>query len=95
MNDGMGRAVVEVRQLKQWSQRDLAAALTKRGSRTHEDTVSKWERGLESPCPAKRRALSLIAEDAGSARLAAILRAPIIAWHLLSHLLPEEEKAGR
>jgi DNA-binding transcriptional regulator YiaG len=90
MHATLGRAVRELRSRMKLSQLEMAALITKHGSATHPETVSKWERGVDGPSPAKRFALAKIASGASSEDLAELFRAPIIAWRLVGRVLPWE-----
>ena len=62
----MGVAVVALRLRMQWTQERLAHHITKisgrkaGGPRTFMQTISQWERHLESTSPSHRMALSLV-----------------------------------
>jgi hypothetical protein len=94
MHAELSKAVCELRRRLEWSQAEIGQALSKYGQATHRFTVSRWERGLETPYPEKRAALAKIADSAGHEDLAAIFRAPIVAWRLVGRLRPvqREEK---
>jgi transcriptional regulator with XRE-family HTH domain len=82
-------AVCELRRLLQWSQTELARAIDKHSgktSRTDYMTISRWERGIDSPSPAKRMALAKISTKRGHEDLAKRFRAPVVAWHLVATL---------
>lgn len=81
MHAELGEAVCELRRRLQWSQEQLAQGLGKNGRRTHSITVSRWERGVDSPSPEKRTVLTRIAQRKGYEDLAIVLRAPISVWH--------------
>ena len=49
-------------------------------------TISRWERGIDSPSPAKRMALAKIAAKRGHEDLAALFHAPVVAWRLVANL---------
>ena len=87
MHAGLSSAVCELRRRMEWSQVELAHAIDKHGARkTDHGTVSRWERGGESPSPAHRTALAKIAEKHKHDGLADIFRAPTIAWRLVARL---------
>lgn len=78
-----------------WSQEELGLFIGKYGQATHANVVGRWERGMDSPSPAKRCALAKLATKHYHEDLAAMFRAPIVAWHLLAHVLPTEPKEKR
>jgi hypothetical protein len=62
---------------------------------THPSTVSRWERGIETPHPEKPTALAKIASNARHEDLTARFRAPLSAWGLVGHMrlgLKDEEQ---
>ena len=64
-----------------WTQERLASNITKisrrkaEGQKTYMQTISQWERQLESPSPSHRMALAKLAEKHGYPDLAAVFRA--------------------
>ena len=86
MHAEIGRASCELRRRLEWSQEQLAEAMTKGGQYTHPITVSRWERGVDSPCPEKRFMLAKIAQGKRQEDLADLFRAPMCAWRLVSYL---------
>lgn len=87
MHVGLSSAVCELRRRMEWSQVELAHAIDKHGaSTTGHGTVSRWERGVESPSPGHRAALAKIAEKHKHEGLADIFRASTIAWRLVARL---------
>ena len=85
----LGWAVIELRRRQEWSQTELAHAIDKHGSKTKTTdymTISRWERGIDSPSPAKRMALAKIATKRGHKDLAKRFRAPVVACHLVAAL---------
>jgi transcriptional regulator with XRE-family HTH domain len=92
MHAEIGKAVCELRRRLEWSQEQLAEALSKARQPTHPLTVSRWERGVEAPCPEKRSSLAKIATKAGHEDLAALFRAPMVAWQLAGYLARREAK---
>ncbi len=78
----LNRAVCELRKRLQWSQEQLGQAIGKigkygrRGTSDHM-TISRWERGLRAPSPAKLVMLARIATKHRHSDLAAIFRAPL------------------
>jgi transcriptional regulator with XRE-family HTH domain len=93
MHRVMGVAVVALRDRMQWTQERLASRITKIGSRkaggprTYMQTISQWERYLESPSPSHRMALSKLAEKHGHPDLVAVFRAtPEVALALVMNL---------
>jgi transcriptional regulator with XRE-family HTH domain len=89
MHAHIGRAVHELRRRLAWSQEELAAAISKHGQHTHASAVSRWERGVETPYPEKRSILAKIAAKDEHEDLAALFRAPIVAWRLVA-VLPKD-----
>jgi len=92
MHVELGIAVCELRRRLEWSQTELARAIDKQGSKTKTTdymTISRWERGIDSPSPAKRMALARIAAKRGHEDLAKRFRAPVVAWHLVATLRTE------
>jgi hypothetical protein len=81
MHRVMGVAVVALRVRMQWTQERLASNITKisgrkfGGQRTYMQTISQWERPLESPSLLRRMALGKLAEKHGHSDLAAVFRA--------------------
>ena len=79
MHRAMGVAVVALRGRMQWTQERLARKLTTisgrkaGGPRTFMQTISQWERFLESPSPSHRMALAKLAEKHGQPDIAAVL----------------------
>jgi transcriptional regulator with XRE-family HTH domain len=76
----------------EWSQTELARAIDKHGNKTKTTdymTISRWERGIDSPSPAKRMALARIAAKHGHEDLAKRFRAPVVAWQLVATLRTE------
>jgi len=70
-----------------WSQVELAHAINEhRASTTNHGTISRWERGIESPSPDHRTALAKIADKHKHEGLADIFRASIISWRLVARL---------
>src|ERR1017187_3819852 len=72
MHVELGRAVSALRRRLEWSQTELARAIDKQGRGakvTDYMTISRWERGIDSPSPAKRMALAKISTDRKSTRL--------------------------
>lgn len=66
---------------------ELAHGIDKHGARkTDHGTISRWERGVESPSPGHRAALAKIAAKHKHDGLADIFRAPTIAWRLVARL---------
>ena len=87
MHAGLSSAVCELRRRLEWSQVELAHAIHKHGARTTDHgTVSRWERGVESPSPGHRTALAKIAEKHKQEGLADIFRASITCWRLVARL---------
>ena len=86
MHAEIGRAICELRRRLEWSQEQLAQAMTKNGEYTHPVTVSRWERGVDSPSPEKRMVLTRITHGKGHEDLADLFRAPISAWRLASYV---------
>lgn len=87
MHAGLSSAVCELRRRLEWSQLELAHAIDKHGVRTTDHaTVSRWERGVESPSPGHRTALAKIADKHRHEGLGDIFRASIIAWRLVARL---------
>ena len=87
MHVGLSRDVCELRKRMEWSQVELAHAIDKHGVGTTDPwTISRWERGVESPSPGHRTALAKIAEKHKHHGLADIFRAPTIAWRLVARL---------
>ena len=86
MHIEIGHATCELRRRLEWSQEQLAEALTKYGEATHPVTVSRWERGVDSPSPEKRSVLGRIADRRDHADLAEVFRAPMSAWRLASYV---------
>jgi hypothetical protein len=93
MHRVMGVAVVALRVRMQWTQERLASKITKisgrkaGGQRTYMQTISQWERHLESPSPLHRMALGKLAEKHGHPDLAAVFRAtPEVALALVMNL---------
>ena len=75
----LNRAVCELRKRLQWSQEQLGQAIGKYGKRGTSDhmTISRWERGMRAPSPAKLVMLARIATKYRYPDLAAIFRAPL------------------
>src|ERR1017187_2673084 len=72
MHVELGRAVSALRRRLEWSQTELARAIDKQGRGakvTDYMTISRWERGIDLPSPAKRMALAKISTDRKSTRL--------------------------
>lgn len=87
MHVGLSSAVCELRKRMEWSQAELAHAIDKHCARTTDPgTVSRWERGIESPSPAHRMALAKIAAKHKHDGLADIFRGSITAWRLVARL---------
>jgi transcriptional regulator with XRE-family HTH domain len=87
MHVGLSSVVCELRKRMGWSQVELAHAIDKHCARTTDHgTISRWERGIESPSPAHRRALAKIAEKHKHDGLADIFRASTISWRLVARL---------
>jgi len=89
MHVELGIAVCELRRRLEWSQTQLAHAIDKHSGKTETTdymTISRWERGIDSPSPAKRMALAKIAAKRGHEDLAKRFRAPIVAWQLVAAL---------
>lgn len=89
MHAHIGKAVVELRRRMKCSQEELGRFIEKHGQPTHADVIGRWERGRESPSPAKRCALAKLAAKHRHEDLAAMFRAPIVAWHLVA-VLPKD-----
>lgn len=75
----LNRAVCELRKRLQWSQEQLGQAIGTYGKRRTSDhmTISRWERGMRAPSPAKLAMLARIAAKYRYPDLAAIFRAPL------------------
>jgi transcriptional regulator with XRE-family HTH domain len=73
MHVELGWAVIELRRRLEWSQTELARAIDKQGQNrraTDYMTIGRWERGIDSPSPAKRMALAKISTKRGHEDLA-------------------------
>ena len=87
MHMGLSSAVCELRRRLELSQVELAHAIDEYGSkRTDHATVSRWERGIESPSATHRTALAKIAENHKHYGLCDIFRAPTLSWRLVARL---------
>ena len=73
----LNRAVRELRKRLQWSQEQLGQAIGKYGKPSDHVTISRWERGMRAPSPAKCVMLARIAAKYRCMDLAAIFRAPL------------------
>ena len=75
----LNRAVCELRKRLQWSQEQLGQAIGTYGKRRTSDhmTISRWERGMRAPSPAKLVMLARIATKYRYPDLATIFRAPL------------------
>jgi transcriptional regulator with XRE-family HTH domain len=92
MHAELGIAVRALRRRLEWSQTEMAQAIDKHGDKaktTDYMTVSRWERGIDAPSPAKRMALAKIAAMRGHEDLAKRFRAPVVAWQLVATLRTE------
>ncbi len=89
MHAQIGKAILELRRRMDWSQEQLGMQIGKQGQPTHVNVIGRWERGAESPSPTKRCALAKLAAKHEHEDLAALFRAPIVAWRLVSLCLPK------
>src|SRR5690242_8688922 len=94
MHAHIGNAVVELRRRLNWSQEDLADKMRKHGRPLHGPTVCKWEKGKDSPSPENRMVLAKLSTKEGHEDLAALFRAPIVAWRLVALLPRTDERQG-
>lgn len=93
MHRGLSNAVIELRRRMNWGQEDLARQINRHGARpgsllaSTKQMISGWENGEHAPSPVYRAALGRIAEKHEATEdLAAVFRAPTIAWRLVAHV---------
>ena len=86
MHAEIGRAICELRRRMEWSQEQLANAMTKNGQYTHPVTVSRLGTRIDSPSPEKRMILTRMTHSKGHEDLADLFRAPLSAWRLASYV---------
>lgn len=93
MHAEISRAVAELRARLEVSQPELARTIDKHSGRsknsgpmTHQQTISAWENGAGAPSPRHRMALAKISAKHGHEDLAALFRAPVVAWQLVAIL---------
>jgi transcriptional regulator with XRE-family HTH domain len=98
MQQGLGKAVADLRIARGWNQSDLASEIA-RGARTGaslkptQDRISRWETGEAAPSQEYRAALARIAaNDKRSEHLAELFRAPVSAWRLVGLICPETNR---
>ena len=67
MHRAIGRALIELRKRRDWSQADLARRITidaryaRSTVRPDQHTISRWENGTHAPSPACRQVLAKVA----------------------------------
>jgi len=91
MHVELGIAVVELRRRLEWSQTELAHAIDKHGTRRRRPTT--WQlAGGNGASTHRRRPSEWLwrrSRPSGHEDLAALFRAPVVAWHLVATLRTE------